>query len=196
MQWKALALGATSIYLHFSIIITKRICLLERKDQIPGPGLKAYLNLVKSHVVGHDVELDCPGASVTFDPVCVEGQRVAQLVAQRQGQAKLPLFSKAIQHVEHSAAGRLVCLQEHDMSVRLTGAERGPLGIRGRENGASSWLHIAAHKQRQRKLVNVFILFTLIALLNVCAHRLCLYYALFSYSTVHPAVTDIPSYPI
>lgn len=47
------------------------------------------------------------------------------------------LLSKAVQHVEHSAARRLVGLQEHDVGVGSAGAQRGPLSIRGGEDGAS-----------------------------------------------------------
>lgn len=45
--------------------------------------IATHLCLIKSHVVAHDVELHNPRASVTFDPVCIERQWVAQLVAQR-----------------------------------------------------------------------------------------------------------------
>lgn len=34
--------------------------------------LYTHLCLMKSHVVAHNMELHSPGASVTFDPVCVE----------------------------------------------------------------------------------------------------------------------------
>lgn len=47
------------------------------------------------------------------------------------------LLSKAVQHVEHSAARRLVGLQEHDVGVGSAGAQRRPLSIRGGEDGAS-----------------------------------------------------------
>lgn len=87
-------------------------------------------------MVAHDVELHGSGASVTFDPVGVEGQRVAQLVAQRQGEAEVALLSEAVQHVEHGAAGRLVGLEEHDVGVRVTGAQRRTLSLRGHEDGA------------------------------------------------------------
>lgn len=82
-------------------------------------------------MIAHDVELHSSRTSVTFDPVSIEGQRVTQLVAQWQGKAEVAFLSKAIQHVEHSAAGRLVGLKEHDVVVGLTGAQRRPLSIRG-----------------------------------------------------------------
>ncbi|XP_035516048.1 signal-induced proliferation-associated 1-like protein 2, partial [Morone saxatilis] len=41
--------------------------------------LKKQVHLIKSHVIAHDVEIHSPGTSVTFDPVSVEWQRVAQL---------------------------------------------------------------------------------------------------------------------
>lgn len=94
-------------------------------------------------MIPHDVELQGSGTSVTFDPVGVEGQRVAQLVAQRQGEAEASLLSEAVQHVEHGAAGRLVGLEEHDVGVRLAGAQRGTPGIRGQKDGASRWLDAA-----------------------------------------------------
>lgn len=103
----------------------------------------SYLRPMKSHVIAHDVKLHDSGTSVTFDPVGVEGQWVAQLVAQWQGEAKVALLPKAIQHVEHGAAGCLVGLEEHDMGVGLAGAQRGALSIRGREDGATSWLDTA-----------------------------------------------------
>jgi len=94
-------------------------------------------------VIAHDVELHGPGTSVTFDPVGVEGERVAQLVAQWQGEAEVSLLPEARQHVEHGAAGRLVGLEEHDVGVGLTGAQRRALGISGREDGATSCLETA-----------------------------------------------------
>ncbi len=94
-------------------------------------------------MIAHDVELHGSGTFVTFDPVSVEGQWIAQLVAQWQGEAEVTLLSKAVQHVEHCAASRLVGLEEHDVGVGLTGAQRGPLSIRGGEDGASSWLDTA-----------------------------------------------------
>ena len=94
-------------------------------------------------MIAHDVELHGSRTAVPFDPVSVEGQRVAQLVAQRQGEAEVSLLPEAVQHVEHGAAGRLVGLQEHDVGVRLTGAQGGPLSIRGREDGATSWMDTA-----------------------------------------------------
>lgn len=87
-------------------------------------------------MIPHDVELDGSGTSVAFHPVSVEGQRVAQLVSQRQGEAEVVLVSEAVQHVEHRAAGRLVGLQEHDVSVGLTGTQRRPLSIRGSKDGS------------------------------------------------------------
>lgn len=50
---------------------------------------------------------------------------------------KVTLFSEAVQHVEHSAAGCFVGLEEHDVGVGLAGTQGGPLSIRGREYGAS-----------------------------------------------------------
>lgn len=99
-------------------------------------------------MIPHDVELDGSGTSVAFDPVSVEGQRVAQLVSQRQGEAEAVLVSEAVQHVEHRAAGRLVGLQEHDVSVGLTGTQRRPLSIRGRKDGSCGWLDIAGEGER------------------------------------------------
>lgn len=102
-----------------------------------------HLLLIKSHVIAHDVELHSPGTSVTFDPVSIEGEWVAQLVAQWQGKAEITLLAKSVQHVEHSAAGRLVGLEKHDVGMGLTGAQRGPLSVRGGEDGACSWLNTA-----------------------------------------------------
>lgn len=107
----------------------------------------AYLWFVEPHVVAHDVELNGSGTSVTFDPVSVEQQRVAQLVAQRQGEAELMLVSEAVQHVEHRAAGRLVGFEEHDVGVGLTGAQWGALSIRGGEDGLYSWLDTAGEQK-------------------------------------------------
>lgn len=90
-----------------------------------------HLHLIKPHVVAHDVELHHSGTPITLDSVGVEGQRVSQLVAQRQGEAEAVLFSEAVQHVEHRAAGRLVGLQEHDVVVGLTGTQRRALSVRG-----------------------------------------------------------------
>lgn len=103
----------------------------------------AHLWLIEPHVVAHDVELHDPGPLVTFDPVGVEGQRVSQLVAQREGEAQLVLLSEAVQHVEHRAAGRLVGLEEHDVGVGLAVAHRRPLGVRRREDGLRSRLDAA-----------------------------------------------------
>lgn len=91
-------------------------------------------------MIAHDVVLHGSSTSVTFNPVGVEWEWVSQLVAQWQGEAEVALLPKAVQHVEHRAAGCLVCLEEHDVGVGLTGAQRGPLGIRGREDGATSCL--------------------------------------------------------
>ena len=82
-------------------------------------------------MIAHDVELNGSGTSITFDPVSIEGQRVAKLVAQWQGEAEIVLLTEAVQHVEHCAAGCLVCLEEHDVIMRLTGSQRGPLSITG-----------------------------------------------------------------
>lgn len=92
---------------------------------------------MKSHVVAQNMELHDPGASVTFDPMCVESLWVAQLVAQWQSEVKVTLFSEAVQHVEHGAAGCFVRLEEHDVGVGLAGAQGWPLSIRGGEYGAS-----------------------------------------------------------
>ncbi len=102
-------------------------------------------------MVAHDVELDGSGTSVTFDPVSIEGQRVAQLVAQWQSEAKASLLSKAVQHVEYGAARCLVSLEEHDVGVGLTGAQRRPLNIMGGEDGASSWLNTAAGERKREE---------------------------------------------
>lgn len=59
------------------------------------------------------------------------------------------LLSEAVQHVEHRAACCLVSLEEHDVVVLLTGAQGGPLGIRGREDGASHWMHtVGQHRHK------------------------------------------------
>lgn len=91
----------------------------------------AHLQFVKSHVIAHDMELCDSRTSIAFDPVSVEGQRITQLVTHRQGKHEVALLSEAVQHVEHGAAGRLVGLEEHDVGVRLAGAQRGSLSIRG-----------------------------------------------------------------
>lgn len=108
--------------------------------------LLTHLWFIKSHVVAHDVELHSSGTSVTFDPVSVEGQWVAQLVAQRQGEVEVPLLPEAVQHVQHCAAGRLVGLEEHDVGVGTTGAQRRSLSIRGQEDGACSRLDAAGRQ--------------------------------------------------
>lgn len=77
------------------------------------------------------MELRESGTSVTFDPVSIERQRIAQLVAHRKGKVEVALLPEAVQHVEYGAAGRLVGLEEHDVGVGLAGAKRGPLSIRG-----------------------------------------------------------------
>lgn len=116
----------------------------------PSSSPLTHLGLVEPHVVSHDVKLYCSGPSITFDPVGVEGQRVSQLVPEWQSEAKVPFLSKAVQHVEHSAAGRLVGLQEHDVSVGVTGAQGRTLSIRGREDGASSRLDAATRRKDKK----------------------------------------------
>lgn len=59
------------------------------------------------------------------------------------------LLSEAVQHIEHSAARRLVGLEEHDVGVGSTGAHRGPLNIRGGEDRASH--RVDAVGQRRNK---------------------------------------------
>lgn len=90
-----------------------------------------HLWFVKPHVVAHNVELCDSRATVAFDPVGIEGQRIPQLVTHRQGKHEIALLSEAVQHVEHGAAGRLVGLEEHDVGVGLAGAQGGSLGVRG-----------------------------------------------------------------
>lgn len=117
-----------------------------------GPPVRVtHLHLIEPHVIAHDVKLQRSGASVAFDSVSVEGQRVSQLVAQRQGEAEVVLLSEAVQHVEHCAAGCFVGLQEHDVGVGPTGAQGGPLSIRGREDGVPSWLHSAGKHPKGRE---------------------------------------------
>lgn len=93
------------------------------------------------------MELCESGTSVTFDSVSIERQRIAQLVAHRQGKVEVALLPETVQHVEYGAAGRFVGLEEHDVGVRLAGAKRGFLSVRGREDGTSSWLNIAGRKE-------------------------------------------------
>ena len=89
------------------------------------------------------MELHSSGTSVTFDPVSIEGEWVAQLVAKGEGEVEVALLSKAVQHVEHCTASRLVGLEEHYMGMGLTRAQRGSLSIRRREDGAGSRLDAA-----------------------------------------------------
>ena len=107
-----------------------------------------HLRLIKSHVMAQDVELHGSGASVTFDPMSIERQWVSKLVSHWEGEAEVALVPEAVQHVEHRAAGRLVGLQEHDVGVGLTEAQRGALSIRGQEDGVASWMHTAGGGRR------------------------------------------------
>lgn len=58
------------------------------------------------------------------------------MVAQWQSEMKVTLFSKAVQHVEHGAAGGFVGLEEHNVGVGLAGTQGGSLSVRGGEYGA------------------------------------------------------------
>lgn len=76
-----------------------------------------YLWLVKAHVVSHDVKLSYMGTSIPFDPLGYEGKWIAKLVAHWKGETQALLLTEAVEHVENGAAGCLVGLQEHDVSL-------------------------------------------------------------------------------
>lgn len=123
------------------------------------PHNATHLWPIESHVIAHDVELYHAWPPVPFDPVCVEEERVAKLIAQGQRKMQLSLLSEAVQHVENGAAGCFMGLQEHNVRVGPTRAHLGSTHIIGgqREDRTRPlWLHPTVEWNKiivKRKLV-------------------------------------------
>lgn len=103
-------------------------------------------------MVADNVELQHAWPAVAFNPVSVEEKWVAKLVAQGQSEAQTSLLPKAVQHVKHRAAGRLMGLQEHDVGVGSAGAIWGAVRILRRqgEDGAGPLLLHPAGGEKNR----------------------------------------------